>query len=63
MNYPSQEVHCVRSMLILNQGREQHDMGQWEEAQTRSRVMRIVHLHKVKRIFRVVLLRTLQETI
>jgi hypothetical protein len=33
-------------MLILNQGREQHDMGQREEAQTRSRVMMIVRLHK-----------------
>jgi hypothetical protein len=45
MNNPSQEVHRVRSMLILDQGREIHDMGQWEEAQTRPRVMRIVRLH------------------
>jgi hypothetical protein len=32
-------------MLILDQGREQHRMGQWEEYQTRSRVMMIIHLH------------------
>jgi hypothetical protein len=46
MNSPPREIHRVRSMLILNQGREQHDMGQREEAQTRSRVMMIVLLHK-----------------
>jgi hypothetical protein len=33
-------------MLILDHGRKQHDTGQWEEAQTRSKVMMIVRLHK-----------------
>jgi hypothetical protein len=33
-------------MLILDQGQEQYDMGQWEEAQTRSRMMTIIRLHK-----------------
>jgi hypothetical protein len=46
MNSPSQEIHRARSMLILDQGQEQHDMGQWEEAQTCLRVMMIVRLHK-----------------
>jgi hypothetical protein len=35
-------------MLILDQSREQHDMGQREEAQTRSRMMMIVCIHKAK---------------
>ena len=46
MNYPSQEIHYGSSMLILDQGQEQHNAGQWEEAQTRSRVMMIIRLHK-----------------
>jgi hypothetical protein len=33
-------------MLILDRGQKQHDTGQWEEAQTRSKVMMIVRLHK-----------------
>jgi hypothetical protein len=28
-------------MLILDHGQKQHDMGQWEEAQTGSKVMMI----------------------
>jgi hypothetical protein len=46
MNSPSQEMHHGNLMSNLNQGRKQHDTGQWEEAQNRSRVMMIVHLHK-----------------
>jgi hypothetical protein len=33
-------------MLILGHDRKQHDTSQWEEAQTRSKVMMIVRLHK-----------------
>jgi hypothetical protein len=46
MNSPSQEMHRVRTMLILYHGRKQHDTGQWEEAQNRSRVIMVIGLHK-----------------
>jgi hypothetical protein len=46
MNSPSQEMHHGISMSNLDQGRKQHDAGQWEEAQNRSRVMMFVRLHK-----------------
>jgi hypothetical protein len=46
MDSPSQEIHCERSWLDLDHGREQRTPGQWEEAQSRSSVMMIIHLHE-----------------
>jgi hypothetical protein len=46
MNSPSQETHHVRTMLILDHGQKQHDTSQLEDAQTPSKVMMIVRLHK-----------------
>ena len=41
------KMFIVKSlMLILDQSREQQILGHREEAQTRSRMMMIVHLHK-----------------
>ena len=48
MEYPSQDMHHERLTLILDHGREQHTLGQREEAQTRLRVMMIVLLYKVE---------------
>jgi hypothetical protein len=32
-------------MLILDHGQEQRNLGQWEEAQTRSRVIMVMRLY------------------